>query len=382
MGSLAIGCSLVVAPYLMVSHSLAPAAAWSRLLGRHTIDSLEADARASFRPREVWNLPTGERMAFPVKESTTTSRFQGHAAAIAEYFKELPEAFHYWIGALAVVGLAARGIGLQPVGDSDRRHAGSPSHADRPTVGVQALACSPSPPAEAGIPTDRSWTTGLSKADGPFALFAAVYFIVHSAAVVYHAAGVGYLSPRHLLPLVLLGLGPAGRGAIALAQWLTVRVSPTRKRGEVPSDCIPASTSGPTAALAWAIVIASAAACLPRTLAPLHHSRMGHRQAGEWLAAASGPGPVLDTRGMTALYSGRMTYRYEAARRAFENPELAFVVVEERELGFESRRSRTLKHLLNGAAELVARFESPKRRAGEDVLLYRWRPERLAASLK
>jgi CTP:molybdopterin cytidylyltransferase MocA len=60
-------------------------------------------------------------------------------------------------------GGQSRGMGFQPVGtNSDHRQAGSLSHVDRSTVGVQALACSPTLPAEAGTPTDRSWTSGLS----------------------------------------------------------------------------------------------------------------------------------------------------------------------------------------------------------------------------
>ena len=69
----------------------------------------------------------------------------------------------------------------------------------------------------------------------------------------------------------------------------------------------------------------AAAACLPQTLSALHPTRIGHRQAGQWLAEADEPGTVLDTRGWTALYSGRPTLRYDAAKAAYRLPDLAYV---------------------------------------------------------
>jgi hypothetical protein len=121
-----------------------------------------------------------------------------------------------------------------------------------------------------------------------------------------------------------------------------------------------------------------------RLIEPLHASRLGHRRAAEWLAqGADVPGAVLDTRGWTGLYSGRPTYRYEDARKAFSDPELAYVVLERRELEYASRRSRTLRHLLTLGAERVATF--PESRTAEPgprtVVVYRWRPERFSRSV-
>jgi hypothetical protein len=117
-------------------------------------------------------------------------------------------------------------------------------------------------------------------------------------------------------------------------------------------------------------------------LAPLHASRAGHRRAGEWLARAEAPGAVLDTRGWTAFYSGRPTHRYDAARSAFRQGDLAYVVLEQRELEFDSRRSRTLAHLLAGAARPAARFPAPSGRRADTVLVYRWYPERFTKKLR
>jgi hypothetical protein len=113
---------------------------------------------------------------------------------------------------------------------------------------------------------------------------------------------------------------------------------------------------------------------------PLHGSRLGHRLAGEWLArGATAPGLVLDTRGWTGLYSGRTTCRYEDGRAAFSHAQLAYVVLERRELEYGSPRSRTLKHLVELAGVPVAAFPDAGGGLGREcsVVVYRWQSERL-----
>ena len=57
--------------------------------------------------------------------------------------------------------------------------------------------------------------------------------------------------------------------------------------------------------------------CAPRTFRALHATRTPHRDAGEWLAqAAAAEDKVLDTRCLSALYSGRETYSFQFAKRA------------------------------------------------------------------
>jgi hypothetical protein len=111
---------------------------------------------------------------------------------------------------------------------------------------------------------------------------------------------------------------------------------------------------------------------LPQTLAPLHASRLGHRQAAEWLASQpEKQEAVLDTRGFTSLFSGRPTYTFEQAKRALRNPRLAYIVVECRELQYDSRRGRTLRQLLATGGQRVACFaaENP---GAETVEIHRW----------
>jgi hypothetical protein len=127
------------------------------------------------------------------------------------------------------------------------------------------------------------------------------------------------------------------------------------------------------------VVLLSGTLCLPQTLMHFHFSRLGHRQAAQWLATeADVPGAVLDTLGWTGLYSGRDTYEFEQARTALADRQLAYVVLEQRELGFDSARSRTLRCVLRAAGEPVAEFPAPALRSPNHrpVLVYRWYSDR------
>jgi hypothetical protein len=193
--------------------------------------------------------------------------------------------------------------------------------------------------------------------------FVQLFFVLYALIAVHFAATEGYLVSRHLLILVVAGLAAVGFGALELGRYVSSRI-----------------VSG-SQAPAWATVVLAGAVCLPMTLIHFHDSRQGHRVAAGWLAADSNtPGKVLDSRGWTALYSGRQTYHYDQARTAFADPHLAYVVLEKQELGFDSRRSRTLRVLLEAAAEPVAEFPRPTLRKPnqQPVLVYRWHPERLA----
>jgi len=108
---------------------------------------------------------------------------------------------------------------------------------------------------------------------------------------------------------------------------------------------------------------------------PLHSSRTGHRAAAQWLAKNAQRGDrVVDTLGWTGLYSGLATVPYAESRAEFLRPELRYLVVEDRELSFSSRRSRTIQHLLERGGTRVASFPaSPVAgRGGACVLVYEW----------
>jgi hypothetical protein len=105
---------------------------------------------------------------------------------------------------------------------------------------------------------------------------------------------------------------------------------------------------------------------------------MGHRLAADWMRKhAAESQAVLDTRGWTALYSGRTTYRYELARTAFADPRLAYLVLEADELTASSLRGESLRHVVRESAEWVGDFPSDGP-AGARVVVFRWRPNRFA----
>lgn len=317
-GATMLGLALTLGPYLAVCQSRDFGSIAARLLGRRgAIESLAlndlspARNQGGVEPR--WHLPGVGQLVFGKKDVSTTSRFRGYLAATAKLGRELAQTLHYVIGALALAGLW-----------SSRRRLNTPL--DR----FLQLLCG-----------------GL--------LLAAVSV----------AAGGGYLSTRHLLLLVVLALGWAGAGVMAVGDWLAERLPVVNvKTGRK-------ILSGSLAALALAT-------CTGDLLRPLHASRAGHRTAANWLNAhAAANDAVLDSRGWTALYTGRKTYRYEAAQLAFCDVALRYVVVEQAELEANSRRGETLRLLVAQAGEPAAHF-APARAAKHGVTVWRWFPERFA----
>jgi hypothetical protein len=340
--SFSLGLLLVLVPYFAGCGALSPDAAWARLAGRGGAG--EAAPLNDFRPglqaeaiEPRWELPGVGRLEFGKKDTSTSSRFHGYLSAGAKLLHELGQTLHYWLGALALVGLAARWRQLV-------------------------------------TPLDRFMQC----------LCAALI----AAGILVSARG-GYLSTRHVLLLVVLALGWAGHGSLVLADWLASLFS-RRPMDRVSRSLGPVWRSEPARRLfealplgavrAWSLravlAVLCVAACGTDCLAPLHTSREAHRRAALWLTTHAEPSAtVLDSRGWTALYTGRKTYRYEAAQAAFTDPDLRYVVVEQAELSTNSRRSETMRLLMGHAGKPVARFAA----AGSDrhsVVVYHWRPER------
>ncbi len=318
---LALGMALVLGPYLLLVGDTTPQAALARVMGR-------AEAPEPVDEPIAWQLPTGEPAAFDAKESGVSLRQRGYAAAVVTFCRKLADAYGYWIGALALFG-------------AWRLRHREPTRADR---------------------------------------LIQTFFILFTIAAVRFTAAEGYLTARHLLPLVVVGLGSAGFGALELGRYGSW-VGGLGATGGLPTSA--RNTGGQATrgtrphALAWTMVLLAAVACLPQTLIHYHESRRGHRLAGRWLAESALPGAVLDTRGWAGLYSGRATYRFDAAQAALRDPSLQFVVIEARELAFDSARGRTLRWLTSSAEPLAEFPESAMRRPNQEpVLIYRFDPDR------
>jgi hypothetical protein len=254
-------------------------------------------------------------MDFRYKEKSESIRFDGWPAALGEFGQELAEAFGYWLGPLALFGVwRMRNLIKRPL--------------------------------------DR---------------FLQMLFVLFAGVALAFAVWVGYLSDRHLLPLLVVALGSVGFGTLELGR--AMRAALTRRRVFAAPSLVSLA------------VLAVAGLCLVRTLKPLHTARAPHAAAAGWLAQeAEVPGAVLDTLGWTSLYSGRKTYGYGDAAEALADPRLAYVVVEQRELEYDSQRARTLEYLLQNAAEPAAGFAPNEADSGRSptVLVFRWQPDRFA----
>ncbi len=324
--------AVVWLPYLSICNPGSLRTAAAAMLGQEefaesddTQENSPAAARASTAPvkkrtkrkRSRWRLPSGARMDFAKKEYSISKRFEGALAAGGKLSEDLLHLFRW-------------GVGL---------------------------------PLLLGVWSTRHWNRR------PVHRVAMVFVLLYLCAVYAAAVQKGYLSERHLLPLVLLGVGWAGQGAI----WLAERTcqSPALL-GLVSLPRRQALQTGTAVAMVGVLMLA----CLPRTLSPLHSSRANHQRAGSWLCHAPA-GAVLDTRGWAGHLAQRRTYDFDQARHALADPELSYVIVERRELEYGSSRSQTLQVLLSRGAEQIAVFETTDQNR-EAVLVYRWHPQRFA----
>ncbi len=326
-GCFLLGVAVVWGPLLAATDSTAPEAIAARVLGRPgavpAVSTSPAPETAEIA--SGWLLDDGRSAAFDIKDRTTSTRRRGLATAIVRFLRELADATGYWVGALALFG---------------------------------------------------AWRLGRWRA-APCDRLLQIFFALFSLATIATAANEGYLAPRHLLPLVVVSIGPAGCGALELAVVLARRLD-RRAAGPLRTRWAECPAVG-RRRWAGAIVLLAAAACSPQTLLQIHHSRLGHRMAAEWLGEVAPPGSaVLDTQGFTGLYGRRATYPYAEAPAVLGDPRLVYLVVEQRELTRDSRRGQTLRWLLSTAGRKAAEFppRAARRANHRRVLVYRWYAER------
>ena len=170
------------------------------------------------------------------------------------------------------------------------------------------------------------------------AVFAGVFVL----ALLRHTAALGYLSGRHLLPLVLISVPWAAAGTFVCLRGLGLKL-PWSPR-----------TAWATCILASGLV---ALTLVVYQLRPSHPTRWGHWASGRWLAEHAGPSDlVLDTRGWARFIANAPGYDYWHVRQALTDSHLAYVVVGHEELEAKSPRARTLTALLAYAATPVQDF--------------------------
>ncbi|MBY0528521.1 MAG: glycosyltransferase family 39 protein [Gemmataceae bacterium] len=121
--------------------------------------------------------------------------------------------------------------------------------------------------------------------------------LMYASLLGYVAMKVGYLSDRHTLFLVLLGIYWAVATLLALGDAVPGWIEKWRGRS-VPQRWQPAIAAGACLVLAVAF--------LPWALRPLHANRAGHRAAGLWLSEHIQPGDeITDPFEWARYYSGK-----------------------------------------------------------------------------
>lgn len=181
---------------------------------------------------------------------------------------------------------------------------------------------------------------------GPAATRLLIAFIaIYTLALVRHSALLGYLSGRHTMALVLATTPWSAAGTFVCLRGIAVksRMGPRLARG---------------AGIAAVVITLAGSATVQTRPSHLNHlSRLGHLEAGRWLAENATPDElVLDTRGWARFVSGRPGYDYWHVRQALTDSHLRYIVVGMEELEAQSRRASTLRALLAQTATPLVEF--------------------------
>jgi Dolichyl-phosphate-mannose-protein mannosyltransferase len=188
-----------------------------------------------------------------------------------------------------------------------------------------------------------------------------IFAVVYVLTLVRHSVLLGYLSGRHIMPLVYVSLPWTAAGSFVCARGIAVKLcwnDKVRRRAGILAGCLTVLAS---------IVVQMQPSHLN------HLSRSGHWAAGRWLADNAGPSElVLDTRGWAKFISGHPGYDYWHVRQALTDSHLAYIVVGVDELQARSTRAKTLKSLLAYAATPLVDFPTFPGDPNPAVRLYRF----------
>ena len=189
----------------------------------------------------------------------------------------------------------------------------------------------------------------------------AVFAIINGLALLRGSVLLGYLSGRHIMPLVCVSLPWAAAGSFVCARGIAVkrRWSPRFARN--------------TGIVAACVLVMASIVVQTRPNHLNHLSRWGHWCAGQWLAGhADSTEMVLDTRGWARFVSGQPGYDYWHVRQALTDSHLTYIIVGLDELDARSSRARTLKALLAYAATPLKDFPAFPGDRTAGVRLYRF----------
>ncbi len=187
------------------------------------------------------------------------------------------------------------------------------------------------------------------------------FSVIYALALVRHSALLGYLSGRHTMALLMATTPWSAAGVFVCARGIAVksRMGPGLARG-----------FGVAALL---MVMGASAAAQTRPSHMNHLSRLGHLEAGRWLARNATPDEmVLDTRGWARFVSGQPGYDYWHVRQALTDAHLRYIVVGLDELEARSRRAASLRTLLARTGTPVVEFPGGPGDSSPGVRIYRF----------
>jgi hypothetical protein len=202
---------------------------------------------------------------------------------------------------------------------------------------------------------------GMPGPPGAEGLLLGVFVGAYTLALLRHSSTLGYLSWRHVLPLVVASLPWSAGGTDICCR----RIADLLRFG--PG----ASSAGRLASIAFALTLSVGVQMNPHHLN--HLSRWGHWAAGRWLSAHAAPGEeILDTRGWGRFISGLPGYDYWHVRQALTDSHLSYILVGLDELKAPSRRAETLRALLAHAATPLEEFPASPTDPTPSVRIYRF----------
>ncbi len=184
------------------------------------------------------------------------------------------------------------------------------------------------------------------------------YAALFATALARHAMTFGYLSTRHVLPLVILASPWSAAGLYVCVRRSALLLGVPRR-----------------AVIGLGCAVAALLICVSGWIQgrPDHATRWGFAEAGRWVARHAGADDaVLDTRGWASFVADRPAYDAWRIGAALDDPKLRYIVIGADELEADSRRSRSLRAILAHAARPVAEF--PLRSGDDDagVLVYEY----------
>jgi hypothetical protein len=129
-------------------------------------------------------------------------------------------------------------------------------------------------------------------------IFLGLLILLHLAVLFLLVYSVGYMSRRHVYPLVVLALPWSAAGVRECARWASPHLR--RWRGSAAF-----SREGRAAALILGGIVIVLA---PKTFYPSRLDQLTQREAGRWIRAVSGgsPAPVLSHMEKVAHYAGAL----------------------------------------------------------------------------